>query len=114
MEEFSGIVICTTNLKNIMDSAMNRRFHMIVEFKPLSAKGIRCMLESYFHAYTFTEDDIGRLERRSSVTPGDFGSLSGRIRFMEKDELSAECIIDELCKIQDDKNGGSGRIGFAM
>ena len=40
MEEFSGILICTTNLKKIMDSAMNRRFHMIVEFKPLEKDGL--------------------------------------------------------------------------
>ena len=45
MEEFGGILICTTNLKQIMDSAMNRRFHMIVEFKSLTENGIECMLK---------------------------------------------------------------------
>ncbi|MGN0738989.1 MAG: AAA family ATPase [Treponema sp.] len=29
MEEFPGILICTTNLRTIMDAAMNRRFHII-------------------------------------------------------------------------------------
>ena len=37
MEEFPGILICTTNLKNIMDKATLRRFHITVEFNPLQA-----------------------------------------------------------------------------
>lgn len=32
MEEFSGILICTTNLKQILDPAINRRFHILCEF----------------------------------------------------------------------------------
>ena len=40
MEEFSGILICTTNLRNIMDAALQRRFHLCVEFKPLTIEGI--------------------------------------------------------------------------
>ncbi len=113
MEEFSGILICTTNLKQIMDPAMNRRFHMIVEFKPLEQTGIKCMLEKYFASYKFTDDDVERLMRRSSVTPGDFGVLSNKIRFMDSDKLDGAYIVNELCKIQEEKNGGgSVRIGF--
>ena len=48
------------------------------------------------------------------VTPGDFGSLAGKIRFMEPSEISSEIIIDDLCKIQEEKNNeNSKRIGFA-
>ena len=115
MEEFGGIVICTTNLKNIMDSAMNRRFHMIVEFKPLKAEGIRCMLDRYFHSFTFSDDQIDRLERRCSVTPGDFGVLASRMRFMDKAELDSSYIIKELCIMQDEKDGkcsSNHKIGF--
>lgn len=114
LEEFSGIVICTTNLKHIMDSAMNRRFHLSVEFRPLTTDGIRCMLDRYFHAYAFSEDSINRLERRASVTPGDFGILASRMRFMDKEDLSATYIIDELCKMQDEKadDGCNNKIGF--
>lgn len=114
MEEFSGILICTTNLRQIMDAAMNRRFHMIVEFKPLEKEGIRCMLQRYFSAWDFTEKQLERLERFSSITPGDFGVLAGRIRFMNPDQLSAEYITGELCKMQNEKDGtsGAGKIGF--
>ncbi|MCR5725450.1 MAG: ATP-binding protein [Treponema sp.] len=47
--------------------------------KPLTQEGIRCMLDRYFHAYPFSESDIARLERRLSVTPGDFGALAGPV-----------------------------------
>ena len=116
MEEFGGILICTTNLKKIMDSAMNRRFHMIVQFKPLNADGIRCMLDRYFHSFSFSDEEIHRLECRSSITPGDFGVLASRMRFMDKESLNTSYIINELCAIQDDKNdsGSSNKIGFAM
>ena len=76
MEEFKGILICTTNLKHIMDSAMQRRFHFCVEFKPLEKSGIQTMLEKYFPEYGFTKDEIKTLEASGSITPGDFGSLS--------------------------------------
>ena len=112
MEEFSGILICTTNLKNIMDSAMNRRFHIISEFKPLTAEGINTLLGRYFGRFKFDEESIHRLERLSSVTPGDFGVLEGRLRFMDKALYSESYIIEELCKIQEEKSGVHNRIGF--
>ena len=112
MEEFSGILICTTNLKNIMDPAMQRRFHICVEFKPLEKDGIRTLLKRYFSGYKFTEQLISRIADRNSVTPGDFGTLSGRIRFMDYEDISPKFIIDELCKIQDEKKDGGNTIGF--
>ena len=114
MEEFGGIIICTTNLKEIMDSAMNRRFHIIVEFKPLDKTGIHCMLKRYFASYEFSDEEIMRLERKESVTPGDFGVLANRMRFMDSTELSPAYITEELCKMQDEKTGESTKrkIGF--
>ena len=107
-------MICTTNLKKIMDPAMNRRFHMIVEFKPLNENGIRCMLSRYFGAYEFSDRQIARLDRLSSVTPGDFGIHSNKMRFMNSDELNSDYITSELCKIQDEKDSAScKKIGFS-
>lgn len=114
MEEFPGILICTTNLKQIMDPAMNRRFHIITEFKPLVADGIRTLLDRYFSGMTFEDSQIRRLTAMNSVTPGDFGVLASRVRFMDSDERTPDYIINELCKIQEEKqNEGAGRkIGF--
>ena len=106
MEEFKGILICTTNLKHIMDSAMQRRFHFCVEFKPLEKSGIQTMLEKYFPEYGFTKDEIKTLEASGSITPGDFGSLSSRIRFMNQDKVNSSVITKELIDLQKEKKNG--------
>lgn len=119
MEEFPGILICTTNLRNIMDAALLRRFHITVEFKALKTDGIKKLLQKYFTNWSFTENQIYDLCSYDSVTPGDFSRLASRIRFMDEEEISSNLIIDELCKIQQEKLEGddcsSGkRIGFAL
>ena len=114
MEAFDGIVICTTNLRNIMDPAMQRRFHIITEFKPLEEKGIELLLYRYFSDFVFSQKEIQSLSKMDSVTPGDFSSLSGRIRFMPKEKITGSYIINELLQIQKEKiSYGSTRIGFA-
>lgn len=114
MEEFSGICICTTNLRKIMDPAMQRRFHITAEFKALNENGITALLKSFFGNYKFSDAQIKSLSKRSTVTPGDFGSLKSKMRFVSKDRLDSEYVINELIKIQDEKrmNGGC-QIGFA-
>ncbi len=114
MEEFPGILICTTNLKKIMDAAMNRRFHIITEFRPLNTDGIRTLLNRYFSDMIFEETQVRRLERMNSVTPGDFGVLYSRSRFMDESERSADYIMEELCKIQEEKEGIHKTIGFSV
>lgn len=120
MEEFSGILICTTNLRKIMDPAMQRRFHIMVEFKPMNAAGIKTLIKRYFPAWHFSKSQLAELDECESVTPGDFGSLASRIRFMNPDEIDAAYIINELMKIQGEKResleetGTAGRkIGFS-
>ena len=103
MEEFSGVLICTTNLRNIMDPAMQRRFHIMVEFKPMKFEGIKTMLERYFPAYHLSNKEVEELEDCQSVTPGDFGALSSRIRFMNPDDINSEYILEELKKMQVEK-----------
>ena len=114
MEEFKGILICTTNLKKIMDSAMQRRFHFCVEFKPLEKNGIQTMLEKYFPEYNFTMEDVQTLEASGSVTPGDFGTLSSRIRFMNQNKVNSSVITKELIDLQKEKKNGNlcQKMGF--
>ena len=120
MEEFPGILICTTNLRSIMDPAMQRRFHMMVEFKPMKFDGIKTMLERYFPAYHLSNREIEELEDCESVTSGDFGALASRIRFMNQDDIDSLYILGELKKLQEEKkkqwhdegSSSSGKIGF--
>lgn len=114
MEEFSGICICTTNLRKIMDPAMQRRFHIITEFKALNEDGITTLLKSFFGKYKFNDGQIQKLAKFNTVTPGDFGSLKNKMRFIPQEKLNSEYVVNELLKIQDEKrmNGGA-KIGFA-
>lgn len=116
MEEFSGILICTTNLKEILDPAVNRRFHLLCEFKPLSKDGIKKLLEKYFSSVDFSESQISKLAQSNSATPGDFGALASRLRFMDEDEQTAENITEELLKMQRQKRNSDSyehRVGFS-
>ena len=113
MEKFEGIVICTTNLRNIMDKAMQRRFHIMVEFKALKDEGVESLLGKYFPHFDFSEADIRRISRFQSATPGDFGNLSSRLRFMNQEKVTKTYITDELCKMQEEKEFGKRSIGFS-
>ena len=88
---------------------------------PSKTKGtVNKMLEKYFPAYHLSNREIEILEDSESVTPGDFGALANRIRFMNQEEVNSQFILDELKKLQSEKkkqwreegNSGSGKIGF--
>lgn len=113
MEKFEGIVICTTNLRNIMDKAMQRRFHIMVEFKALKNEGVQSLLGKYFPHFDFNEEDIRRISKYQSATPGDFGNISSRLRFMNQEKVTETYITDELCKMQEEKEFGKRSIGFS-
>lgn len=113
MEEFSGILICTTNLRSIMDTAALRRFHITSEFKCLSENGVNTLLQRFFPSFVFDETAAKTICRYDTATPGDFGTLMSKLRFMDKNEVTAEYIFSELCKIQEEKYAGkSKKIGF--
>lgn len=113
MEEFSGILICTTNLRQIMDPAMQRRFHILTEFKPLDSHGIEILLKRYFKTFDFNQDLLNQITKYDTVTPGDFGQLAGKIRFISKDFITSDKIINELCNIQEEKESNHRSIGFS-
>ena len=112
MEKFEGITICTTNLREIMDPAMQRRFHIMVEFKALEEEGVKKLCSKYFPEMKFSETDIEKVSGFQSATPGDFGNLSSRLRFMNQDKITESYIIDELCKMQEEKQYGKKTVGF--
>ena len=39
--------------------------------------------------------------RLDNVTPGEFGALSSKIRFLPQSRINSQLIIDELCKIRE-------------
>ena len=112
MEDFKGILICTTNFRESMDVAMERRFHIICEFNPLTKEGIATLLARFFPAYTFEKDQTEKLCRYTTVTPGDFGIFASKLRFMNPAEITAGFIVQQLCKLQEEKKGTAHTVGF--
>ncbi len=119
-EEYDLSVLNTSiEAKQILEMTQNaldyaERHHFCVEFKPLEKSGIQTMLEKYFPEYGFTKDEIKNLEASGSITPGDFGSLSSRIRFMNQDKVNSSVITKELIDLQKEKKNGSfcQKMGF--
>ncbi len=103
MEDFTGLLICTTNMRQLMDPAMQRRFHIMTEFKALNKSGIEKLFYNYFGSFKFTNRQTEVLEQYHSVTPGDIASLYGRIRFIPQAKINSEYIINELIKMQEEK-----------
>ena len=112
MENYKGILICTSNLRSLMDKAAQRRFHIMVEFKPLSDTGVKTLLKTYFSEFNFSQDQIQSICKTQSATPGDFGVLFDRMRFLKTERKTSSYITQELCKMQEEKNCGHRKIGF--
>ncbi len=98
MEDFSGILVCCTNLIGVLDPAVLRRFHFKVGFEALDAKGISILLAEYFPGLDFTEMTVKRLSSSGCLYSGDFAAVSGRLSWEDGHELTAERVEMELSK----------------
>ncbi len=116
MERYPYIVICNTNLPEILDSATDRRFHFKVCFKPLTKEGAEILWKKYFPDYEISGEKLNEIFRAGDVTPGDFGALGQRIRFLDKEKICADYIADELKTMVAGKkdNKKSRKIGFEL
>ena len=115
MERFPGILFCNTNLPDNLDSATDRRFHMKIGFEPLDKDGISLLCKSYFEKFEFSDQQVNEIYNSGEVTPGDFGSLYGRMRFTDPSEVNSELICTELIKLVKGKKRSwenSKSIGF--
>ena len=105
MEAFSGVLVCATNLLDILDPAALRRFAFKVGFKPLSEEGRLTLFKRYFPEVELTIETAERLARLDFLTPGDFKAVLMRMRFFPAvDEkvlliaLEGECVYKERTK----------------
>ena len=76
---------------------------MKIGFKPLDKDGISLLCKSYFEKFEFTNQQINEIYNSGDITPGDFGSLYGRIRFTDPEEVNPDFICTELIKLVKDK-----------
>ena len=70
------------------------------------------LVGKYFPQFELENNDIKGLCKYDSVTPGDFGNISSRLRFMRPEKVTSEYIIQELCKAQEEKEYGKKTVGF--
>ncbi len=103
MENFSGVLICCTNLLGNLDSAALRRFSFKVGFKPLSEEGRFTLFRRYFPEVELTIEAAERLARLDGLTPGDFKAVLSRLRYRATPssdataaELEVECGYKKL------------------
>ena len=115
MENFSGILICCTNLLENLDEAAMRRFAFKIKFLPLTEEGKLCLYRKYFSMVNGSlspEEEI-HLSKVRSLCPGDIKAVWQRTRFMGHALTHGE-VIQELAKEVSYKKYSSVPIGFTQ
>ncbi len=100
MENFSGVLVCCTNLIEIFDTASMRRFNWKIRFSPLKEE-MRLPLYKKYFATEQSHLTAGQKKRISSIeylTPGHARAVSKRLAYMKGEEIDHYTIIDELEK----------------
>ena len=117
MEEFTGILFCNTNLPENFDKATDRRFNFHVEFDYLTKDGFEILFNSYFKNYSISEEQKDELFKSGNFTPGDFGTLYKKLKFVSKEKINSDFICQELISLAKLKNNGfekTNKIGFSI
>lgn len=112
IDAFRGILICCTNLIDLMDSAAFRRFAFKVEFRPVSLERRRELYTHFFGAHgNLSAEQNQRIDAIDQLTPGDIRAVA--TSFMYEEKPSHDLIISAIekeCGFK--KKGTQGKIGF--
>ncbi len=98
MENYRGIFIAATNFNSLMDEAAMRRFHIKLEFRPLTTEKLINLYNIKFQALAGDLDDqsLFNLKNFKNLAPGDVHAVWSRLAFQER--LTHQEIIGELKK----------------
>ena len=110
MENFSGILICCTNLLENLDEAAMRRFSFKIKFLPLTYEGKLRLYRNYFSTVkgSFTTEHKAALSKVQNLCPGDIKAVWQRMRMLgRRESLLHVKIIAELEKEVGYKRGKS-------
>ncbi|TNF31164.1 MAG: AAA family ATPase [Deltaproteobacteria bacterium] len=110
MENFKGILICSTNAIDSMDSAVIRRFSIKMGFDYLSSEGKEKLTLLLFDEYQFSKEDLLKVSSIQNLTPGDFKNVFHRSLLEE--ELNKDDIIEALEKEASFKRENKLKIGL--
>ncbi|HPD57581.1 MAG TPA: AAA family ATPase [Smithellaceae bacterium] len=118
MERFRGILICTTNMLQGLDSASIRRFNHKIKFDYLKPDGnviFYLRLLASMASNPMDETDEDKLRKIKQLTPGDFRVVRDRYSFYKPRDLSHPLLVESLSKeanIKQFQRDGDKRIGF--
>ena len=93
VDEFDGIVFCTTNFTDSMDKAFLRRFLLKAEFKNLTSEQAMKAAKKFFPKKRFRKpfaDDL--------YAPADFANIKNGFLFMNEEDITVKWITEQLEK----------------
>ncbi|MGM0611322.1 MAG: AAA family ATPase [Thermodesulfobacteriota bacterium] len=116
MENFKGILICTTNRFQNLDQASIRRFNQKIFFDYLSEEGNQIFFEKILQPLARsrpTRDETDRLKRMKNLTPGDYKNIYNKFA-LTPGKISITDLINALEKEQmiKDSHSQDPKIGF--
>ncbi|MBM4288345.1 MAG: AAA family ATPase [Deltaproteobacteria bacterium] len=117
METYHGLFFCATNLMDVIDSAVFRRFDVKIRFDYLHLDQAWGLFRDILQDRMPPEELIlfkSRLGRMNRLTPGDFATVRNRCRLLGK-ELDALTLLQGLEQECAAKPGAPGaRVGFTI
>ena len=118
MERFRGILICTTNMLEGLDSASIRRFNHKIKFDYLKPENNILFYQRLLSPLIGSPlNDVVKKELQAirQLTPGDFRIVRDRFSFYPQDEINHQVLLEALskeCHIKQFQKNGGKRIGF--
>lgn len=114
MENFRGILICCTNLRDELDTASLRRFQWKIGFQESDAGGRERLFRKYFQPRgRLPQAVVSRLAKMDGLVPGDFRAVETRLGFLPDLFNRQEVILAELDKERMHRKGKHETVGFA-
>ena len=116
IERFEGLMVVSTNLIEVLDSAALRRFDLKLKFDYLTLKQRLDFAKQQAEILglpSLSEEDLTQIEALNLLTPGDFAAVARRHQFSPfqkvQDWLSA---LQGECEVKPAFSATTRRIGF--
>jgi len=101
MEQFRGILICTTNRMSELDAASIRRFNRKIRFDHLTPQGVLTFYEKLLGGLVgsrLAEQEAAALQRMINLTPGDFRIVHDRFAFQPTETLNHSMLVEAIAE----------------